>query len=391
MAGMATKKKQKLTPSLFLAPHLLMFLIFFLTFQVFGAFFQELLESGIARLTEACDFAMASWHVNDVLHALVIDGVFNGIGSVLSFLPIIVILFFFLSLLEDTGYMARVAFVMDKLLRKIGLSGRSIVPMLVGFGCTVPGVMASRTLPSERDRKMTIMLAPYMSCTAKLPIYGFFTAAFFPEYGGVVMVALYFTGIAVGIFMALLMKKSIFQGEAVPFVMELPNYRLPSMKNVAQLLWEKAKDFLQRAFTVIFIAAIVIWFLQTFDLRLNVVTNSKDSMLAMLAGGIAPLFAPLGFGDWRISTSLIAGFMAKESVVSTLSVLFGSIGSLQEALAPAAAASLLVFCLLYTPCVAAVAAIRRELGTKWAVCVVAGQCVIAWICAFAVKLACMLI
>ncbi len=369
----------------------IMFLIFFLTFQVFGAFFQELLESGIARLTEACDFAMASWHVNDVLHALVIDGVFNGIGSVLSFLPIIVILFFFLSLLEDTGYMARVAFVMDKLLRKIGLSGRSIVPMLVGFGCTVPGVMASRTLPSERDRKMTIMLTPYMSCTAKLPIYGFFTAAFFPEYGGVVMVALYFTGIAVGIFMALLMKKSIFQGEAVPFVMELPNYRLPSMKNVAQLLWEKAKDFLQRAFTVIFIAAIVIWFLQTFDLRLNVVTNSKDSMLAMLAGGIAPLFAPLGFGDWRISTSLIAGFMAKESVVSTLSVLFGSIGSLQEALAPAAAASLLVFCLLYTPCVAAVAAIRRELGTKWAVCVVAGQCVIAWICAFAVKLACMLI
>ncbi len=366
----------------------IMFLIFFLTFQVFGAFFQELLESGIARLTEACDFAMASWHVNDVLHALVIDGVFNGIGSVLSFLPIIVILFFFLSLLEDTGYMARVAFVMDKLLRKIGLSGRSIVPMLVGFGCTVPGVMASRTLPSERDRKMTIMLTPYMSCTAKLPIYGFFTAAFFPEYGGVVMVALYFTGIAVGIFMALLMKKSIFQGEAVPFVMELPNYRLPSMKNVAQLLWEKAKDFLQRAFTVIFIAAIVIWFLQTFDLRLNVVTNSKDSMLAMLAGGIAPLFAPLGFGDWRISTSLIAGFMAKESVVSTLSVLFGSIGSLQEALAPAAAASLLVFCLLYTPCVAA---IRRELGTKWAVCVVAGQCVIAWICAFAVKLACMLI
>lgn len=263
--------------------------------------------------------------------------------------------------------------------------------MLVGFGCTVPGVMASRTLPSERDRKMTIMLTPYMSCTAKLPIYGFFTAAFFPEYGVVVMVAIYFTGIAVGIFMALLMKKSIFQGEAVPFVMELPNYRLPSMKNVAQLLWEKAKDFLQRAFTVIFIAAIVIWFLQTFDLRLNVVTNSKDSMLAMLAGGIAPLFAPLGFGDWRISTSLIAGFMAKESVVSTLSVLFGSIGSLQEALAPAAAASLLVFCLLYTPCVAAVAAIRRELGTKWAVCVVAGQCVIAWICAFAVKLACMLI
>ncbi len=364
----------------------IMFLVFFLTFNVIGAYLQELLETGIEMLGEAADAAMSSWHVNDVLQSLVIDGIFNGIGSVLSFLPIIVILFFFLSLLEDTGYMARVAFVMDKLLRKIGLSGRSIVPMLIGFGCTVPGVMASRTLPSERDRKMTILLTPFMSCTAKLPIYGFFTAAFFPKYGGIVMVALYFAGIAAGILVALLMKKSMFKGEAVPFVMELPNYRMPGIKNVAQLLWEKAKDFLQRAFTVIFIAAIVIWFLQTFDFRLNVVTNSKDSMLALAAGAIAPVFAPLGFGDWRISTSLIAGFMAKESVVSTLSVLFGSVGSLQAALTAQAAASLLVFCLLYTPCVAAIASIKRELGAKWAVGVAAGQCVIAWICALAVRL-----
>lgn len=364
----------------------IMFLVFFLTFNVIGAYLQGLLETGIEMLGEAADAAMESWHVNDVLQSLIIDGIFNGIGSVLSFLPIIVILFFFLSLLEDTGYMARVAFVMDKLLRKIGLSGRSIVPMLIGFGCTVPGVMASRTLPSERDRKMTILLTPFMSCTAKLPIYGFFTAAFFPQYGGIVMAALYFAGIAAGILVALLMKKSMFKGEAVPFVMELPNYRMPGIKNVAQLLWEKAKDFLQRAFTVIFAASIVIWFLQTFDLRLNVVTNSKDSILALAAGAIAPVFAPLGFGDWRISTSLIAGFMAKESVVSTLSVLFGSVGSLQAALTAQSAASLLVFCLLYTPCVAAVASIKRELGAKWAVGVAAGQCVIAWICALAVRL-----
>lgn len=316
-----------------------------------------------------------------------IDGIFNGVGSVLSFLPIIVTLFFFLSLLEDTGYMARVAFVMDKLLRKIGLSGRSIVPMLIGFGCTVPGVMASRTLPSERDRKMTILLTPFMSCTAKLPIYGFFTAAFFPEYGGAVMVALYFGGIAVGILVALLLKSSMFQGEAVPFVMELPNYRMPGVKNVAQLLWEKAKDFLQRAFTVIFIATIIIWFLQTFDLRLNVVVDSQNSILAVVAGTIAPLFAPLGFGDWRISTALIAGFMAKESVVSTLSILFGSTQNLQSVLTPLAAAALLVFCLLYTPCVAAIASIKRELGGKWAAGVVIGQCIIAWIFAFLVRLA----
>lgn len=364
----------------------IMLLVFFLTFQVIGAYLQELLEAGIDGLANRCDAIMAAWNVNDALHSLVIDGIFHGIGSVLSFLPIIVTLFFFLSLLEDTGYMARVAFVMDKLLRKIGLSGRSIVPMLVGFGCTVPGVMASRTLPSERDRKMTIMLTPFMSCTAKLPIYGFFTAAFFPEYGGVVMAALYFAGIAVGILVALLMKKTIFRGEAVPFVMELPNYRMPSMKNVAQLLWEKAKDFLQRAFTVIFLAAIVIWFLQTFDFRLNIVENSSESMLAMASGMLAPVFVPLGFGDYRISTSLIAGFMAKESVVSTLSVLFGSTANLQAVLSPVGAASLLVFCLLYTPCVAAIASIRRELGTKWALGVVAGQCVIAWICALAVRI-----
>lgn len=364
----------------------IMLLVFFLTFQVIGAYLQELLEAGIDGLANRCDAIMAAWNVNDALHSLVIDGIFHGIGSVLSFLPIIVTLFFFLSLLEDTGYMARVAFVMDKLLRKIGLSGRSIVPMLVGFGCTVPGVMASRTLPSERDRKMTIMLTPFMSCTAKLPIYGFFTAAFFPEYGGVVMAALYFAGIAVGILVALLMKKTIFRGEAVPFVMELPNYRMPSMKNVAQLLWEKAKDFLQRAFTVIFLAAIVIWFLQTFDFRLNIVENSSESMLAMASGMLAPVFVPLGFGDYRISTSLIAGFMAKESVVSTLSVLFGSTANLQAVLSPVGAASLLVFCLFYTPCVAAIASIRRELGTKWALGVVAGQCVIAWICALAVRI-----
>ncbi|MGF7002697.1 ferrous iron transport protein B [Lachnospiraceae bacterium PFB1-21] len=365
---------------------LIMATIFFLTFNVIGAFLQGLLEEGIGILTDAVDGLLSTWHVNEVLHSLLIDGIFNGVGTVLSFIPIIVTLFFFLSLLEDTGYMARVAFVMDKLLRKIGLSGRSVVPMLIGFGCTVPGVMASRTLPSERDRKMTIILTPFMSCTAKLPIYGFFTAAFFPGKGGLVMVGLYFTGIVVAVLVALFFKKTFFKGDAVPFVMELPNYRLPGVKNVAQLLWEKAKDFLQRAFTVIFIATIVIWFLQTFNFRMDVVRDSQDSMLALVAGVISPIFAPLGFGDWRISTSLIAGFMAKESVVSTLSVLFGSVQNLTKILTPLSALSLLVFCLLYTPCVAAVASIKRELGGKWALIVVVGECAIAWVFAFLVRL-----
>ena len=363
----------------------IMALVFFLTFNVIGAWFQALLEGGISWLTVWVDEALTAWGVNAVLHSLVIDGIFNGVGSVLSFVPIIVTLFFFLSLLEDSGYMARVAFVMDKLLRKIGLSGRSIVPMLIGFGCTVPGVMASRTLPSERDRKMTILLTPFMSCSAKLPIYGFFTAAFFPGRGGLIMVALYFLGILVGILMALLSKRTIFKGEAVPFVMELPNYRMPGIQNVAHLLWDKAKDFLQRAFTVIFLATIVVWFLQTFDFQLNVVADSQNSILAVIAGAISPLFVPLGFGDWRVSTALIAGFMAKESVVSTLSVLFGSTEQLLVALTPLAVASLLVFCLLYTPCIAAIASIRRELGGKWAVGVVVGQCVIAWVCALLVR------
>jgi len=364
----------------------IMSLVFYLTFNVIGAWLQGLLESGIEKLTNIADNALSNWGANGALHSLIIDGIFNGVGSVLSFLPVIVILFFFLSLLEDTGYMARVAFVMDKLLRKIGLSGRSIVPMLIGFGCTVPGVMASRTLPSERDRKMTILMTPFMSCSAKLPIYGFFAAAFFPKYAGLVMVGLYFLGIIVGILMALILKNTKFKGEAVPFVMELPNYRMPGIKNVAQLLWEKAKDFLQRAFTVIFVATIVIWFLQTFDFRLNMVADSKDSMLAVIAGFIAPIFEPLGFGDWRVSTSLIAGFMAKESVVSTLSVLFGSTEIMLSVIAPSAAAALLVFCLLYTPCVAAVAAVKRELGGKWATIIAFGQCFIAWIVAFAVKI-----
>ena len=363
----------------------IMALVFWLTFNVIGAGLQELLEQGIDALTEMVSQALTAWNVNEVLHSLVIDGIFAGVGSVLSFLPIIVTLFFFLSLLEDTGYMARVAFVMDKLLRKIGLSGRSIVPMLIGFGCTVPGVMASRTLPSERDRKMTILLTPFMSCTAKLPIYGFFAAAFFPGYSGLVMVALYFGGILVGILMALLLKASIFKGEAVPFVMELPNYRLPGAKNVTQLLWEKAKDFLQRAFTVIFVASMVIWFLQTFDGHLSLVSDSQDSILALAAGAIAPVFTPLGFGDWRISTSLIAGFMAKESVVSTLTVLFGGQG-ISSVLTPLSSLSLLVFCLLYTPCVAAVASIKRELGGKWAAGVVVVQCALAWVCALLVRL-----
>ncbi len=358
--------------------------VFFLTFHVIGASLQKVLEILIGQLTELVDGAMTAWGVNSVLHSLVIDGIFNGVGSVLSFLPIIVTLFFFLSILEDSGYMARVAFVMDKLLRKIGLSGRSIVPMLVGFGCTVPGVMASRTLPSERDRKMTILLTPFMSCSAKLPIYAFFTAAFFPKYSALVMVLLYFGGIFMAVLMAMLMQGTLFQGEAVPFVMELPNYRMPGAKNVGQLLWDKAKDFLQRAFTVIFIATIVIWFLQTFGTHLNVVEDSKDSILAVVSGYLAPVFRPLGFGDWRVSTALLTGFMAKESVVSTLSVLFGSTAQLTAVLTPVSALSLLVFCLLYTPCVAAVASIKRELGGKWAAGVVVSQCVIAWLAAFVV-------
>ena len=343
-----------------------------------------MLEVLIGKLTELVDSAMKAWGVNPVLHSLVIDGIFNGVGSVLSFLPIIVTLFFFLSILEDSGYMARVAFVMDKLLRKIGLSGRSIVPMLVGFGCTVPGVMASRTLPSERDRKMTILLTPFMSCSAKLPIYAFFTAAFFPKYSALVMVLLYFGGIFMAVLMAMLMQGTLFQGEAVPFVMELPNYRMPGAKNVGQLLWDKAKDFLQRAFTVIFVATIVIWFLQTFGTHLNVVEDSKDSILAVVSCRLAPVFRPLGFGDWRVSTALLTGFMAKESVVSTLSILFGTTAQLTEILTPVSALSLLVFCLLYTPCVAAVASIKRELGGRWAAGVVVSQCVIAWLAAFVV-------
>ena len=364
----------------------IMGLVFWLTFGVIGKGLSDLLDMGITSLTTMVDHGLEAWNVNKVLHSLIIDGIFNGVGSVLSFLPIIVTLFLFLSLLEDSGYMARVAFVMDKLLRKIGLSGRSIVPMLIGFGCTVPGVMASRTLPSERDRKMTILLTPFMSCSAKLPIYAFFAAAFFKQYAALVMILLYFGGIFIGIIMALLFGKTMFKGEAVPFVMELPNYRMPGAKNVGHLLWDKAKDFLQRAFTVIFVATIVIWFLQTFDLHLNLVTDSRNSILAVISGYIAPLFAPLGFGDWRISTALITGFMAKESVVSTLSVLFGKTASLAKILNPLGAASLLVFCLLYTPCVAAIASIKRELGTRWAAGVVVGQCVIAWIVAFVVRM-----
>lgn len=362
----------------------IMAVVFWLTFNVIGAFLQGLLESGITALTDVVDHAMTAAHVNSVVHSLVIDGIFSGVGGVLSFLPIIVTLFFFLSLLEDSGYMARVAFIMDKLLRKLGLSGRSIVPMLVGFGCTVPGVMASRTLPSERDRKMTILLTPFMSCTAKLPIYAFFTAAFFPKRGALVMIGLYVFGIVMGILMALIFKKTAFKGEAVPFVMELPNYRLPGAKNVGHLLWDKAKDFLQRAFTVIFIATIVIWFLQNFDTGLNMTADSQNSILALVAGGLAPIFLPVGFGDWRIVTALISGFLAKESVVSSLTILFGSSAALQGSLTIAGAAALLVFCLLYTPCVAAIASVKRELGGKWAAAMVFGQCLIAWVVAFVV-------
>lgn len=361
----------------------IMLLVFFLTFHVIGAFLQNLLAMGIDALSNVTDRALTAAGVNEVLHGLIIDGIFAGVGSVLSFLPIIVTLFFFLSLMEDSGYIARVAFFMDKLLRKIGLSGRSIVPMLIGFGCTVPAVMSTRTLPSERDRKMTILLTPFMSCSAKLPIYAFFTSAFFPEYGALVMCALYLTGIVIGILVALLYRKTLFRGDAVPFVMELPNYRLPGLKNVMQLLWEKAKDFLQKAFTVIFVATICIWVLQKFDLHFNLVADSKDSILAMISNCLVPIFAPLGLGDWRICTSLISGVMAKESVISTLEILFG--GAVKDALTPVAAASLLVFSLLYTPCIAAIASIRRELGRKWAVGMVIWQCMIAWVAAFAVR------
>ena len=365
---------------------LIMAAVFWLTFNVIGAWLQGLLEGAIEWLTGLVDGLLTGWEINEALHSLVIDGIFNGVGSVLSFIPVIVTLFFFLSLLEDSGYMARIAFVMDKLLRKIGLSGRSIVPMLIGFGCTVPGVMASRTLPSERDRKMTILLTPFMSCTAKLPIYGFFTSVFFPKYSGLIMVGLYFLGILVAVLIALLSKNTMFKGEAVPFVMELPNYRMPGVKNVAFLLWDKAKDFLQRAFTVIFLATVVVWFLQSFDFRLNLVVDSKDSILAVVAGVLAPMFKPLGFGDWRVSTALIAGFMAKESVVSTLTVLVGSEAAFAGILTPLSALALLVFCLLYTPCVAAVASIKREMGGKWAFGVVVFQCAVAWLCALLIRL-----
>ena len=362
----------------------IMGIVFFLTFNVIGSFLQGILENGVSIVTNYVDTLLTQAQINVALHSLIIDGIFNGVGTVLSFLPIIVTLFFFLSILEDSGYMARVAFIMDKLLRKIGLSGRSIVPMLIGFGCTVPGVMASRTLSSRRDRQMTIILTPFMSCSAKLPIYAFFTSVFFPGKGALVMIFLYVFGILTGIIFAFILKGSLFKGEPVPFVMELPNYRMPGAKNVCQLLWEKAKDFLQRAFTVIFVATIFIWFLQTFDLRFNIVTESKDSILAILAGYIAPIFNPLGFGDWRISTALISGFMAKESVVSTLSILYGSTQSLLMSLTTPAALSLLIFCLLYTPCIAAIAAIKRELNGKWALIVVFGQCLIAWLASFVV-------
>ena len=362
----------------------IMLLMFHLTFNVVGAWLQGLLEGGVEAVTVAVDTLLGNAGVNEALHSLIIDGIFAGVGGVLSFLPIIITLFFFLSILEDSGYTARVAFFMDKLLRKIGLSGRSIVPMLIGFGCTVPAVMATRTLPSERDRKMTILLTPFMSCTAKLPIYAFFVDAFFPEHGGLIMTGLYVLGILVGILVAFLFKGTMFKGEAVPFVMELPNYRMPGARNVAQLLWEKAKDFLQRAFSVILLATIAVWFLQSFDLRLNMVADSQQSILALVAGWMEPVFAPIGLGDWRICTSLISGFMAKESVVSTLEILFGA--SVTTALSSLTAAALLVFSLLYTPCVAAIAAVKRELGSKWAVGLVLWQCAVAWVAALAVHM-----
>lgn len=361
----------------------IMVLVFYLTFNVIGAWLQGILQLGIDKISVLTDQALTAAHVNHVIHSLVIEGIFTGVGSVLSFLPIIVTLFFFLSLMEDSGYIARVAFVMDKMLRKIGLSGRSIVPMLIGFGCTVPAVMATRTLTSERDRKMTILLTPFMSCTAKLPIYSFFVNAFFPKRGGLIMAGLYLSGIMIGILIAFLYKGTLFKGEPVPFVMELPNYRLPGVKNVAQLLWEKAKDFLQKAFSVILVATIVVWFLQRFDLQLNMVEDSAHSILAMVAGVLVPVFSPLGLGDWRIVTSLISGFMAKESVVSTLGVLFN--GNITAAITPLAASSLLVFSLLYSPCVAAIASVKRELGTRWAVGLALWQCMIAWIAALIVR------
>ena len=355
---------------------LIMFTVFILTFNVIGAFFQGLLETGIGAFTELVAAGFEKFGVNEVIHSLVIDGIFAGVGSVLSFIPIIITLFFFLSLLEDSGYIARVAFVMDKLLRKIGLSGRSIVPLLIGFGCTVPAVMSTRTLPSERDRRMTILLTPFMTCTAKLPIYAFFVSAFFPKHGGLVITALYFLGICSGILVAMLFKKTMFKGEAVPFVMELPNYRMPGAKNVVQLLWDKAKDFLTRAFTVIFMGTILVWFLQSFNFHLALVEDSQDSILAGVAGLIAPVFKPAGLGDWRIVTSLISGFMAKESVVSTIQILFGDVANEMSSLT---AACILVFSLLYTPCIAAISSIKREMGAKWAVAVVCWQCLFAWI------------
>lgn len=370
---------------------LIMAAVFYLTFNVIGAKLQELLEFGVGRLTAFVDGLLVAGQVNEALRSLVIGGVFEGVGSVVSFLPIIVTMFFFLSLLEDSGYIARVAFVMDKLLRRIGLSGRSIVPMLIGFGCTVSAVMSSRTLPSERDRRITILLTPFMSCTAKLPIYAFFVDAFFPEHKAIVMTGLYLLGVVMGIVVALFYKKTIIKGEAVPFVMELPNYRMPTARNVVQLLWEKSKDFLQRAFSVILIATIVVWFLQTFDFRFNIVTDSRDSILAIVSGFIVPLFVPIGLGDWRIVTSLISGFMAKESVVSVLEVLFAKEGGVSEVMSSLSVLSLLVFSLLYTPCVAAIASIDRELGKKWAVYVVFWQCFVAWLAAFAVRIIGMLI
>ena len=359
----------------------IMGLVFYLTFNVIGAALSNVLDILITFVTNGVDNLLTAMNVNSVLHALIIDGIFNGVGSVLSFLPIIVTLFFFLSILEDSGYMARVAFIMDKLLRKLGLSGRSIVPMLIGFGCSVPAVMATRTLTSERDRKMTILLTPFMSCSAKVPIYAFFSAAFFPHYAALVMIGMYFIGIIVGIIMAFIFKKTLFKGEPVPFVMELPNYRMPGAKNVVHLLWEKAKDFLQKAFSIIFIATILIWFMQNFDIRLNVVADSRQSILAVLAGMITPLFKPLGFGDWRLVTAILTGVMAKESVVSTISILFGSTIEMVSVISAAGAMSFLVFCLLYTPCVAAIASVKKELGGKWAAYVVVIQCVVAWIAA----------
>ena len=370
----------------------IMALVFYLTFGLIGSWLSDLMELGIGYLTDLCDRGLSIYGINPVVHSLIIDGIFAGVGSVLSFLPIIVVLFFFLSILEDSGYMARVAFVMDKLLRKIGLSGRSFVPMLIGFGCSVPAIMATRTLPSDRDRKMTILLTPFMSCSAKLPIYALFTAAFFPNQGALVMIGLYFTGILVGILYALLLKKTCFQGEPVPFVMELPNYRMPGAKNVLQLIGEKAKDFATKAFTVIFLASVIIWFLQTFDTRLNLVTDSADSLLAMVGSWIAPIFSPLGLGDWRISTALITGFTAKESVVSTLTVLLGgSTAALSTLFTPGSAATFLVFSLLYTPCVAAIASVQRELGGTWALIVVISQCAVSWLVAFLFHAALMLL